>query len=133
MQDPNPLKHSITRLLLLLSLFSCVRLCATPWTVAHQAPPSMGFSRQEYWSGVPTYLPIKYKVQCCGSFFHSQINLALLGLQFFKMTSRWGSIVTASSDRACSLPVTHGPHCSLWYYTMPILFAYNSIKTCAHI
>ena len=30
-----------------------VRLLATPWTVAHQAPPSMGFSRQEYWSGVP--------------------------------------------------------------------------------
>ena len=29
------------------------RLFATPWTVAHQAPPSMGFSRQEYWSGVP--------------------------------------------------------------------------------
>ena len=34
-------------LLLLLSLFSCVRLCATPWTAAHQAPPYMGFSRQE--------------------------------------------------------------------------------------
>ena len=34
-------------------LLSCVRLLATPWTVAHQAPPSMGFSRQEYWSGVP--------------------------------------------------------------------------------
>ena len=32
---------------------SRVRLFATPWTVAHQAPPSMGFSRQEYWSGVP--------------------------------------------------------------------------------
>ena len=32
---------------------SCVRLLATPWTVADQAPPSMGFSRQEYWSGVP--------------------------------------------------------------------------------
>ena len=30
-----------------------VRLFATPWTVAHQAPPSMGFSRQEYWSGLP--------------------------------------------------------------------------------
>ena len=28
-------------------------LCATPWTVAHQAPLSMGFSRQEYWSGLP--------------------------------------------------------------------------------
>ena len=32
---------------------SCVRLLATPWTAAHQSPPSMGFSRQEYWSGVP--------------------------------------------------------------------------------
>ena len=32
---------------------SCVRLFVTPWTVAHQAPPSMEFSRQEYWSGVP--------------------------------------------------------------------------------
>ena len=32
---------------------SRVRPFATPWTVAYQAPPSMGFSRQEYWSGVP--------------------------------------------------------------------------------
>ena len=32
---------------------SHVRLLATPWTAAHQAPPSMGFSRQECWSGVP--------------------------------------------------------------------------------
>ena len=32
---------------------SRVRLFTTPWTAAHQAPPSMGFSRQEYWSGVP--------------------------------------------------------------------------------
>ena len=32
---------------------SRVRLLATPWTIAHQAPPSMGFSRREYWSGVP--------------------------------------------------------------------------------
>ena len=31
----------------------CVRLTATPWTVACQAPPSMGFPRQEYWSGLP--------------------------------------------------------------------------------
>ena len=33
---------------------SRVRLFATPWTAAHQAPPSMGFSRQEYWSAVPS-------------------------------------------------------------------------------
>ena len=36
---------------------SHVQLCATPWTVAHQAPPSMGFSRQEYWSRVPLRSP----------------------------------------------------------------------------
>ena len=36
---------------------SCVRLLATPWTAAHQAPLSMGFSRQEYWSGLPLPSP----------------------------------------------------------------------------
>ena len=36
---------------------SCVWPSATPWTAAHQAPPSMGFSRQEYWSGVPLPSP----------------------------------------------------------------------------
>ena len=40
-------------LLLLLSHFSRVRLCVTPWTAAHHAPPSLGFSRQEHWSGLP--------------------------------------------------------------------------------
>ena len=44
-------------LLLLLSRFSRVQLLATPWIAAHQAPPSMGFSRQEYWSGVPLPSP----------------------------------------------------------------------------
>ena len=45
-------------LLLLLSYFSCVQLCATPQTVAHQAPPSLGFSRQEQWSGLPFPSPM---------------------------------------------------------------------------
>ena len=40
-------------LLLLLSHFSRVQLCATPKTAAHQAPPCLGFSRQEHWSGLP--------------------------------------------------------------------------------
>ena len=39
-------------------LLSRVWLLATPWTAAFQAPPSMGFSRQEYWSGVPLPSPI---------------------------------------------------------------------------
>ena len=41
-------------------LLSRVRRLATPWTAAYQAPPSMGFSRQEYWSGVP--LPSPYQL-----------------------------------------------------------------------
>ena len=44
--------------LLLLSRFSRVRLCATPKTAAHQAPPSLGFSRQEHWSGLPFPSPM---------------------------------------------------------------------------
>ena len=40
-------------MMLLLSRFSRVRLCATPETAAHQAPPYLGFSRQEHWSGLP--------------------------------------------------------------------------------
>ena len=45
------------KLLLLLSCFSHVPLLATPWTAAYQAPPSMGFSRQEYRSGLPLPSP----------------------------------------------------------------------------
>ena len=40
-----------------VKLLSLVWLVATPWTAAHQAPPSMGFSRQEYWSGMPLPSP----------------------------------------------------------------------------
>ena len=46
-------------LLLLLSRFSCVRFCATPWTAAYKAPPSMGFSRQEYGGGLPLPSPFE--------------------------------------------------------------------------
>ena len=40
-----------------VKLLSHVRLSATPWTADHQSPPSMGFSGQEYWSGVPLPSP----------------------------------------------------------------------------
>ena len=46
-------------LLLLLSHFNRVWLCATPETAAHQAPPSLGFTRQEHWSGVPLPSPVR--------------------------------------------------------------------------
>ena len=51
-------KALIMLLLLLLSRFSHVQLCATPETAAHQAPPSLGFSRQEHWSGLPFPSPM---------------------------------------------------------------------------
>ena len=51
-------------LLLLLSRFSRVRPCVTPYTAAHQAPPSPGFSRQEYWSGVPLPSPPGFSRLC---------------------------------------------------------------------
>ena len=51
-------ESSTTLLLLLLSLFSRIGLCATPSTAAHQAPLSLGFSRQEHWSGLPFPSPL---------------------------------------------------------------------------
>ena len=49
---------ALSTMLLLLSHFSRVRLCATPLTAAHQAPPSLGFSRQQHWSGLPFSSPM---------------------------------------------------------------------------
>ena len=54
---------------------SCVRLLATPWTAAHQAPPSMVFSRQEYWSGV--LLPSPTLLYCLPSNRRSKYTLSV--------------------------------------------------------
>ena len=62
---------------------SRVQLSATPWTAAHQAPPSMGFSRQEYWSGLPLPSPcekgrgIKSAITCLSPliFYDAMIQL----------------------------------------------------------
>ena len=48
-----------------VKLLSRLGLLATPWTAAYQAPPSMGFSRQEYWSGVPLPSPGLMCTHCC--------------------------------------------------------------------
>ena len=60
--DINPLL--VMLLLLLLSRFSRVPLCVTPETAAHQAPLSLGFSRQEHWSGVPFPSPTHESEKC---------------------------------------------------------------------
>ena len=62
----NPARRKLL-LLLLLSRFSRVRLCATPQTAAHQAPPSLGFSRQEHWSGLPFPSPMQESEKLKGS------------------------------------------------------------------
>ena len=86
-------------LLLLLSRFSHVRLCATPWTAAYQASPSMGFSRQAYWSGVP--LP------------------SLWDLWLFK---NWGLICAALSCLA-SVVYTQRCFCRWLQYVRPCLLS----------
>ena len=58
---------------------SRVRLLATPWTVAHQAPPSMGFSRQECWSGMPLPSPLCYYMMSLLFFLSKLIKI------YFKM------------------------------------------------
>jgi len=60
-----------------LTCFSCVQLFATPWTVAHQALLSMGFSRQEYWSQLPCSPPGDLQIQgsnpCFLCLLHRQV------------------------------------------------------------
>ena len=75
---------------------SRVRLLATPWTAAYQAPPPMGFSKQEYWSGVPLPSPVlsldgrKVYHHLLKPIFHTQVDA---------VADRW-----LSSPQAFSLP-----------------------------
>ena len=69
---------------MLLSRFSRVRICVTPKTAAHQAPPSLGFSRQEHWSGLPCPPP--------GDLPNPGIELASSEYQAASLLlSHWGS------------------------------------------
>ena len=56
---------------------SRIRLLATPWTAAYQAPLSMGFSRQEYWSGVPLPSPRLVTVIVKSHFTDLNISMSL--------------------------------------------------------
>ena len=69
-------------------MFSCVWLLETPWTVAHQAPLSIGFPRQEYWSGL--LFPPKGVISIQGSNSTSLDSPALVG-GFFTTSTTWES------------------------------------------
>ena len=76
-------------LLLLLSHFSRVWLCATPWTAAHQAPLSLGFSRQEHWSGLPFPSPMRESEQWKWSRSVVSDSLQLHGPQPTRLLCPW--------------------------------------------
>ena len=85
-------QSSLLLLLLLLPLpsrFSCVRLCATPQTVAHQAPPSMGFSWQEHWSGLPFPSPMHEREKWKWSRSVVSDSLRPHGLQPIRLLRPW--------------------------------------------
>ena len=73
-----------------VKLLSCARLFTTPWTAAYQASPSMGFSRQEYWSGLP--LPSTH--------FHHHSSKALIiqGLAFFTIQVSHPSMISGKTN-----------------------------------
>ena len=71
---------------MLLGHFSCVWIFATPWTVARQAPLSMGFSRQEYWRGLPC--PPPGDLPDPGTEPRSLMSPALAG-RFFTTNTTW--------------------------------------------
>ena len=64
-----------------VKLLSPVWLFATPWTAAHQAPPSMGFSRQEYWSGVP--LPTAPQIDFFWQVYINFISISIFSHKVF--------------------------------------------------
>ena len=77
---------------------SPIRLFVTPWTAAYQAPPSMGFSRQEYWSGVP--LPSPFKASRLHKMFNFESDYYCIPLK---------EMTTHSSILAWRIPWTEEP------------------------
>ena len=102
-------------LLLLLSRFSRVRLCATPETAAQQAPLSLGFSRQEHWSALPFPSPMhereKWKWSQSCLTLSDPMDCSLLGSSVHGIFQagrvlEWGAIAFSGS------PTTSNPHIS---------------------
>ena len=76
---------------------SRVQLLATPWTAAYQTPPSMGFSRQEYWSGLPLSSPFLTREMFKEWLLHvdNQVNLKKKVGHLHKKILPWGTSLVA--------------------------------------
>ena len=94
--------------MLLLSHLSRVRLRAMPWTAAYQAPPSIGFSWQEYWSRVPSPSPSRM----LGILIPKRPSLDTLGQWQMKLT--WHSLTFFSTAHYPSNPEIPQPFWRLW-------------------
>ena len=64
---------------------SGVQLFATPWTAANQAPPSMGFSRQEYWSGVPLPSLFCHRQTCIYVYYRKELTSCWICFSYFNL------------------------------------------------
>ena len=107
-----------------VKMLSRVRLLVTPWATAFQASPSMGFSRQEYWSGLLLPSPL---------FFLWKYNLCSAKSTNPKCITQWIFMWTLSFNHWAGLGVTFLPHNwilslgqILWYYYKSIRFSIRS-------
>ena len=100
-------------LLLLLSHFSCVRLCATPETAAHQASQSLGFSRQEHWSGLPSPSPMCESEKWKWSRSVVSDSLWPHGLQPTRLLHPWDFPGKSTGVGCLAFSI-------LWFYWVPI-------------
>ena len=78
-----------------VKMLSRVRLLATPWTTAHQAPPSMGLPRREYWSGVPLPSPVASSIYSISPFNSkiAQVWLLILFIPCFHFVNEQTEIL----------------------------------------
>ena len=133
----------------MLSHFSHVQLCVTPETAVHQAPPSLGFARQEHWSGLPFPSPMhesgKWKVkiknevtQSCGT-PSNHMDCSLPGSSihgiFQARVLEWGAIafsayVSYSHINALLIQTVHTSwFCSLQEVIIELVALFNKVET----
>ena len=117
--------------LLLLSHFSRVWLCATPQMAAHQAPPFLGFSRQEHWSGLPFSSPMHESEKWKWS--HSVVSVQLLATPW---TAANQASLSMGFSRQSGLPLP-SPMFPLWLAIMFIFCFFSGwlliVKTDKHL
>ena len=108
---------------------SHVRLFASPWTVAYQAPPSMGFSRQEYWSGLPCPSPYDWLRKHANSEFMRDFvswPLPLLQCHLWPLTT----CCLPFGDLTCAVSISMKLFPPFWTWILPS--PQDAAQSCSH-